>query len=79
MQDDRPDSAGRAAAILSSTTTAEVGIDIGALRADNLKGVGRVYQQTFIDAYAGARPLPSQALRVRPAEATAPLPQACAG
>ena len=27
----------------------------------NLKGVGRVYQQTFIDTYAVARPLPSQA------------------
>ena len=27
----------------------------------NLKGVGRVYQQTFIDTYAVARPLPSEA------------------
>ena len=30
----------------------------------NLKGVGRVYQQTFIDTYAVARPLPSQATGV---------------
>ena len=53
----------------------EVGIDIGALRAEqpgliaedtfyvgNLKGVGCVYQQTFIDASAVARPPPSQAM-----------------
>jgi hypothetical protein len=38
----------------------------------NLKGVGRVYQQTFIDPYAVARPLPLQALDARPAEATTP-------
>jgi hypothetical protein len=39
---------------------------------DNLKGVGRVYQQTFIDTYAVARPLPSQAPGAPLAEATAP-------
>jgi hypothetical protein len=78
--------------MLSSTTTLEVGIDnrraarraTWAIAEDtfdvgNLKGVGRVYQQTFIDAYAVARPLPSQARDARPAEATAPLPRACAG
>ena len=88
MQDD---SAGRAAATLSSTTTMEVGIDIGALRAEppgllqrpdtfyvgNLKGVSRVYQQTFIDASAVARPPPSQAPGAQLAEATTPLPLAC--
>jgi hypothetical protein len=46
----------------------------------NLKGVGRVYQQTFIDTYAVARPLPLQALDARLAEAAiAPLPLVCAG
>ena len=37
-----------------------------------LKGVGRVYQKTFIDTYAVARPLPSQAPGAPLAEATAP-------
>ena len=45
----------------------------------NLKGVGRVYQQTFIDAYAVARPPPSQAPGAQLAEATTPRPRACAG
>ena len=44
-----------------------------------LKGVGRVYQQTFIDAYAVARPPPSQAPCAQLAEATTPRPRACAG
>ena len=44
----------------------------------NLKGVGRVYQQTFTDTYAVARPLPSQAPSAQLAEATTPLPLACA-
>ena len=78
--------------MLSSTTTLEVGIDnrraarraTWAIAEDtfdvgNLKGVGRVYQQTFIDAYAVARPPPSQAPGAQLAEATAPRPQACAG
>ena len=43
----------------------------------NLKGVGRVYQQTFIDAYAVARPPPSQAPGAQLAEATTPPPLAC--
>ena len=38
----------------------------------NLKGVGPVYQQTFIDTYAVARPLPSEAPGAPLAEATAP-------
>jgi hypothetical protein len=70
----------------------EVGIDIGALRAEhtraiaedtfyvgNLKGVCRVYAQTFIDTYAVARPLPSLATSAQLAEAKAPLRLACAG
>ena len=46
----------------------------------NLKGVGRVYQQTFIDTYAVARPLPSQAPGGQSLSAAiVPRPQACAG
>jgi hypothetical protein len=63
----------RRAARRATWAIAEDTFDVG-----NLKGVGRVYQQTFIDAYAVARPLPSQARDARPAEATAPLPRACA-
>ena len=36
------------------------------------KGAGRIYQQTFIETYAVARPLPSQAPGAPLAEATAP-------
>jgi hypothetical protein len=44
----------------------------------NLKGVGRVYQQTFIDPYAVARPRPSQAPGdLSLSAAIVPRPQAC--
>ena len=42
------------------------------------KGVGRVYQQTFIDASAVARPPASQAPGAQLAEVTTPLPLVCA-
>ena len=45
----------------------------------NLKGVSRVYQQTFIDPYAVARPRPSQAPGARPAPATALPRLTCRG
>ena len=78
--------------MLSSTTSMEVEIDIGALRAEppgycgaqntfyvgNLKGVGRVYQQTFIDTSAVAPPLPPQAPSAQLAEAKTPPPHAYA-
>ena len=72
----------------------EVGIDIGALRTEPpgaMRRPGHVlcrqregrrprfYQQTFIDTYAVARPLPSQATSAQLAEAKAPLRLACAG